>query len=508
MSSVNAGSVVGEATRLYGDTPRPSSARRSPSRPSGSSDLRRAEGLGPFAGILCVALVTLTTMQLTLGALSVLLLHIRRDGEVPPINELISSTLPRLPGLIGLALLSSIGIGIGFLLFIAPGLYLMVRWAVAVPAMMTGRLSASDALESSRGLTKDGVGATVLIVLFQIVMTVAISRSRAPSRVVPRRHRRTGARVRDRHGGTHPAAGPRARRAVPAPQRLRPGCGHRDRDPAGRRARGPRTPRVRADGPGSAAGGAGRPERDGSPGGGPRRRPRSVRAAVVPCAAVVSARRRIRRPRRIRRRLHRRRSRSTTRTSRAGRIGGQPRRVRPAATSRRRRLAHQAGRGTGAATKPPRRTRTPGPLRSTRTAEPSPHRRQPSPHAAPVPSAYAVPAPPTPHAASARPPAQAPARTPHQPPARRRRLGSSRRSARTASRRPDWAERTHPAGSPRAPAGSRCRRLRRLLRRERRRRKVRAVAGRADREWSGNVPLRFADELRPGSTSHVRYSIV
>jgi hypothetical protein len=56
--------------------------------------------------------------------------------------------------LIGLAILMGLGIGLGFILLIIPGLILMVMWAVAVPAKVVEKIGVFDAFTRSRDLTR------------------------------------------------------------------------------------------------------------------------------------------------------------------------------------------------------------------------------------------------------------------------------------------------------------------------------------------------------------------
>ncbi|HEX7852383.1 MAG TPA: glycerophosphoryl diester phosphodiesterase membrane domain-containing protein [Sphingobium sp.] len=61
---------------------------------------------------------------------------------------------PRGGRVFGINLLSSLGIVLGLILLIVPGVMLFTRWAVAVPAMMRENLGATEALGRSADLTK------------------------------------------------------------------------------------------------------------------------------------------------------------------------------------------------------------------------------------------------------------------------------------------------------------------------------------------------------------------
>jgi hypothetical protein len=55
---------------------------------------------------------------------------------------------------LGVNFLSGLGILLGLILLVVPGIYLIVIWALAVPALMAEDLSVSDALSRSKALTE------------------------------------------------------------------------------------------------------------------------------------------------------------------------------------------------------------------------------------------------------------------------------------------------------------------------------------------------------------------
>lgn len=56
--------------------------------------------------------------------------------------------------LIGLAILTGLGLAIGFMLLIVPGLMLMVAWSAAVPAKVVEKIGVLEAFTRSRDLTR------------------------------------------------------------------------------------------------------------------------------------------------------------------------------------------------------------------------------------------------------------------------------------------------------------------------------------------------------------------
>jgi hypothetical protein len=97
----------------------------------------------------------------------------RRDHTIA---SLFSSVTPVLAPLIGAGILAGIGIAIGFVLLIIPGLFLLTIWAVLAPVIVLERTGVFQAFGRSRQLVK-GHGWQVfgvLVVLFLIFFVVRI----------------------------------------------------------------------------------------------------------------------------------------------------------------------------------------------------------------------------------------------------------------------------------------------------------------------------------------------
>lgn len=92
------------------------------------------------------------------------------DGRVAGFSESASAGLAVALPLFVMALLSGIGIGLGFVLLVVPGLMLYVIWAVAGPALVEERLGPIRALGRSRDLTR---GARWKVFGVAIVVSVA-----------------------------------------------------------------------------------------------------------------------------------------------------------------------------------------------------------------------------------------------------------------------------------------------------------------------------------------------
>jgi hypothetical protein len=75
----------------------------------------------------------------------------RRDSSF---RELMGTALPVLAPLIGAGILSGLGVGVGFALFVVPGLYLLTIWSVIAPTIVVERRAVFDAFGRSRQLVK------------------------------------------------------------------------------------------------------------------------------------------------------------------------------------------------------------------------------------------------------------------------------------------------------------------------------------------------------------------
>jgi hypothetical protein len=98
----------------------------------------------------------------------------RRDSSV---GELFSSVSPVLLPLIGVSILGGIGIGIGFVLCIVPGLFLLTFWSVVAPVTVIERPGVFSAFGRSwelvRGYAWPVFGTIVLVFLLVVAASIA-----------------------------------------------------------------------------------------------------------------------------------------------------------------------------------------------------------------------------------------------------------------------------------------------------------------------------------------------
>ncbi len=94
-----------------------------------------------------------------------------RDGRADlSVPEIYARVQPRLPALIVAGVLAGIGIGIGFLLLIVPGLFLLTRWVLITPAIVIERRSAGESFGRSWELVKGASWSMLGLILVTVIL--------------------------------------------------------------------------------------------------------------------------------------------------------------------------------------------------------------------------------------------------------------------------------------------------------------------------------------------------
>lgn len=101
-----------------------------------------------FFGILAVVVGLLGSMIYS-GALVLFARRVQGGHEPQSIGELISEAVPFLGVLLGTAIIAGLGILVGLVLLVIPGIFLMVAWSFATIVVITEDLSFTDALKRS-----------------------------------------------------------------------------------------------------------------------------------------------------------------------------------------------------------------------------------------------------------------------------------------------------------------------------------------------------------------------
>jgi hypothetical protein len=100
-----------------------------------------------------------------------------RDGRADrTIGETFGTVQPRLPAAIAAGILAAIGIAIGFLLLIIPGLYLLTIWSMLIPVIVIEERSAGEAFTRSREVVRGNGWAVfgLIVVTFLLVAVASI----------------------------------------------------------------------------------------------------------------------------------------------------------------------------------------------------------------------------------------------------------------------------------------------------------------------------------------------
>jgi hypothetical protein len=94
-----------------------------------------------------------------------------RDGRADrTIGETFRAVQPRLPAAIVAGIIAAIGIGIGFLLLIVPGLYLLTIWSMLIPVIVIEERRAGEAFTRSREVVRGNGWAVFGLILVTFLL--------------------------------------------------------------------------------------------------------------------------------------------------------------------------------------------------------------------------------------------------------------------------------------------------------------------------------------------------
>ncbi len=127
-----------------------------------------------WVGAIAAAFVSLAGTFWLQGALVTAIEDIRDGRADLSISETLSRVRPRMNALAIGGILASIGVTIGFILLIIPGLVLLTWWLLIVPVIMLEGRSATESFGRSRELVRgNGWNVFGLIVLTIVILIVA-----------------------------------------------------------------------------------------------------------------------------------------------------------------------------------------------------------------------------------------------------------------------------------------------------------------------------------------------
>ena len=115
-----------------------------------------------FSGLFSMVIAALVQGALTRATVAA------AEGHRVGFGDSLATGLRVLLPLIGLAIISSLGVMLGFVLLIVPGFILMLMWSVAVPVLVAERKGVFESLGRSSELTKGAKGRIfgIFIVVF------------------------------------------------------------------------------------------------------------------------------------------------------------------------------------------------------------------------------------------------------------------------------------------------------------------------------------------------------
>jgi hypothetical protein len=103
--------------------------------------------------------------------------HDVRDGRIDTtIGELFERTRPKLPALIAAGVLAALGILVGLVLLIVPGLFLLTRWSLVAPVVVLEGKGPGDALGRSWELVRGHSWRVFAVIVITGIATSVLSR--------------------------------------------------------------------------------------------------------------------------------------------------------------------------------------------------------------------------------------------------------------------------------------------------------------------------------------------
>jgi hypothetical protein len=125
-----------------------------------------------YAALVLVVILTTCLLQAAVVRSTILDL----SGRPADFGSSLAIAMMLVLPIVGLAIVSGIAIGLGFLLVIVPGVILYLMWSVAVPVLVEERRGVFGSLSRSAELTKGSKGRILGVVLIYICFSLALSR--------------------------------------------------------------------------------------------------------------------------------------------------------------------------------------------------------------------------------------------------------------------------------------------------------------------------------------------
>ncbi len=129
------------------------------------------------AGILTSGIGYVVFLFLSIVLQASLIVASANDLAGRPVNfgACVNRAVSKLFPLIGLGIVVAIGVSIGLIFLVIPGLILYLMWMVAVPAMMVENLGVFESLSRSSALTKGSRWRLVALIVVFIIFTMIVA---------------------------------------------------------------------------------------------------------------------------------------------------------------------------------------------------------------------------------------------------------------------------------------------------------------------------------------------
>ena len=130
--------------------------------------------IGSFTALILVVILSSLALYLVQGPLIKAVEDVRDGRADMTVGQTFSAAMPFLGSMLAAGLLAAIGIGIGFVLLIVPGLILMTIWVAIIPAIVLENRGPIDSFTRSRELVSgNGWNVFGIIVLVDVIQLVA-----------------------------------------------------------------------------------------------------------------------------------------------------------------------------------------------------------------------------------------------------------------------------------------------------------------------------------------------
>ena len=129
---------------------------------------------GPnFILLILIAIIGFIASYFFMGMVVQLVRDIQDGRRDSSLGQLFASVAPVIAPLIGASILAAFGIGIGLILLIVPGLFLLTIWAVIAPSIVVERVGVLEAFGRSRELVRNsGWQVFGVVVIFAVLNAV------------------------------------------------------------------------------------------------------------------------------------------------------------------------------------------------------------------------------------------------------------------------------------------------------------------------------------------------